>query len=235
MLIHNKRLRHRTFILRRIISGGIYRMLGPLNTFLQPKKKYGIKPGYHHARYAEIYDDRPNADQWQFGVYNSAVSLIKKMNGKSVIDVGCGSAFKLVEMFGDYDTIGIELTDTRDWLLKKYPSRKWLAFENTDPKILHANLIICSDVIEHVKDPDELMYFLSMISFEFLVISTPERNRVRGNHDFGPPENTAHFREWNDQEFKEYVSKWFYISEQMISSDKSVSQILFCKIKSPSF
>jgi hypothetical protein len=67
-----------------------------------------------------------------------------------------------------------------------------------------------------------------MVNFGFLVISTPERNRMRGEKDFGPPENTAHYREWNEQEFKEYVSKWFDIVEQMMSNDKSVSQILFC-------
>ena len=233
MLIHNERIRHRIFILGRIITAGFYRLLGPLNKFLQPKKKYGIKAGYHHARYVEIFDDRPNTDQWQLGVYESAVSLIKKMNGKSVIDVGCGSAFKLMEMFGDYDTTGIELTGTHNWLVKKYPSKKWLAFENTNPRNLCADLVICSDVIEHVKNPDGLLDFLKLINFEFLVISTPERDRVRGSHDFGLPENTSHFREWNDREFKEYVSKWFYISEQMISADKSVSQILLCKIKSP--
>ena len=75
------------------------------------------------------------------------------------------------------------------------------------------------------------MDFLKMIDLKYLVLSTPERNAVRGIKDYGPPENTSHYREWNAGEFMEYVSKWFNIQEHIISNDKSISQILFCTAK----
>jgi hypothetical protein len=227
-MILGMRFKHRLFVLRRILLSSMYRLLGPLNTYLQPKKSFCIKAGYHAGKNSEIFDDRANRDQWQSDVYESSLSFIKKMNGKSVMDVGCGSAFKLVEKFGNYETTGIELSDMCHWLLTKYPTKKWLPFEFAEPRQLQSDLIICSDVIEHVKNPDELMDFLKKINFKFLVISTPERNRVRGSRDFGPPENTSHYREWNDLEFNEYVSKWFKVKDQIISNDRSVSQILFC-------
>jgi hypothetical protein len=73
------------------------------------------------------------------------------------------------------------------------------------------------------------MDVLKKRKFRFLVISTPERDIVRGGNDFGPPENPAHYREWNGTEFMNYTSKWFDVQEQIISRDKSVSQILICK------
>jgi hypothetical protein len=228
ILVNNRLFKHRLLIIGRIVASKIYRMLGPLNIYFQSKKLYSIKAGYHHAHRVETFDDRLNTDQWQRSVYQSAQAILQEMEGRSVIDVGCGSAYKLTEMFGIHLTIGIELTDTYNWLLKKYPTRKWLDFERTDPSKLSSDIVICSDVIEHVKNPDYLMDFLKSIHFRCLVISTPERNSVRGNGDFGPPENTTHYREWNKEEFKNFVSKWFKVNEQIISQDKSASQILIC-------
>lgn len=209
----------------------MYRLLGPLNVKLQSGRFYCIKAGYHSANIVERFDDRPYTNEWQLDVYKSASSLFKKINGKTVIDVGCGSAYKLLDLFGKFDTIGIELQDLYSWLSSNYPSKKWMSFEATDPDQLHSDLVICSDVIEHVKNPDDLMDFLKMIDLKYLVLSTPERNAVRGIKDYGPPENTSHYREWNAGEFMEYVSKWFNIQEHIISNDKSISQILFCTAK----
>jgi 2-polyprenyl-3-methyl-5-hydroxy-6-metoxy-1,4-benzoquinol methylase len=223
---------HRLFVLQRIIVNRVYRLLGSLNVFLQHKQMYCIKAGYHHAGKVETYDDRFNKDEWQRGVYETACLLLHKTQGKSVIDTGCGSAYKLIDLFGKFHTTGIELEKTYQWLLEKYPLNNWLSYEHTDPSQLECDLLICSDVIEHVKVPDEMMDFLQRINFKWLVISTPERNSVRGKNDFGPPENVSHFREWNNLEFVNYISKWFQVNEQIISTDKSVSQILICKKQS---
>ena len=226
-----KNFQHRIFVLRRILLRHCYRILGPLNIYLQPRSHYCIKAGYHKGGGVEKFDDRQNTDQWQRNVYESALELIKKNNGKSVVDVGCGSGYKLMHMFGNYDTTGIELAETCHWLNLNYPGKKWLEFENTDPRQMKTDMVICSDVIEHVQNPDGLMDFLGKIAFRWLVLSTPERNRVRGKMDFGPPENTSHYREWSDTEFRAYVSGWFTVKEQLISGDRSVSQILFCEPK----
>lgn len=211
--------------------GKIYRLIGPLNVKLQPRRLFCIKPGYHSADVAERFDDRPYTDEWQLDVYKSAAALFKKIDGKTVIDIGCGSGYKLLNLFGNFDTIGIELSVLCHWLSSNYPSKKWMSFEGTDPNQLHCDMVICSDVIEHIKNPDELMDFLKMIDLKYLVLSTPERNSVRGIKDFGPPENTSHYREWNTDEFKKYVSNWFIVREQIVSSDRSISQVLYCTKK----
>jgi hypothetical protein len=102
------------------------------------------------------------------------------------------------------------------------------AFDETDPKTIKADLVICSDVIEHIEDPDTLLDFLEDIDFQYLVLSTPERDTRLGKNDYGPPENISHYREWNQYEFKDYVRNWFNIEEQRILTDKSVTQVLIC-------
>jgi ubiquinone/menaquinone biosynthesis C-methylase UbiE len=219
----------RAILFRRMISRNLFRVLGNLNVYLQPEKRFYIKAGYHSAVTIEAFDDSVNTDEWQRTVYEEALNQMKKLKGNSVIDVGCGSGYKLMKMFGNYQTLGIELSDTYQWLLTKYPSGNWLDFEQAGNLSLTADVVICSDVIEHVQNPDRLMNFLKKIKFSVLVLSTPERDAIRGVGDFGPPENPAHFREWNKQEFNNYASGWFKVTEQLITSDKSISQVLFCR------
>jgi 2-polyprenyl-3-methyl-5-hydroxy-6-metoxy-1,4-benzoquinol methylase len=165
---------------------------------------------------------------WQKEVYQLAADLSSKSNYSSIIDVGCGSGYKLVHMLGQFDTTGIEVNPAYDWLCKKYPARKWLLFDNVQPSTLKADLIICADVIEHLDNPDDLLDFISEMDFQQLVISTPERDAVAGKNDYGPPENVSHYREWNAVEFKNYLRQWFHVKEQHIFNAKSVTQVVIC-------
>ena len=200
-----------------------------MNRSIQPEEIYSIKQGYHHAKVAAQFDDTMNTDEWQREVYVHVAAFMKKNNFNSIIDVGCGSAFKLVQILGEFDTTGIEIDPTFSWLQKKYPERKWLRFNEINPSELKCDAVICSDVIEHIKNPDQLMKFLASINFQKLIISTPERDLIAGKNDFGPPRNTAHYREWNAPEFLNYVSKLFTVEEQIILNDKSITQMLICK------
>jgi 2-polyprenyl-3-methyl-5-hydroxy-6-metoxy-1,4-benzoquinol methylase len=218
-------------ILIRIVKRQFYKLLGRYNTRLQPHKLYAIRPGYHHAINVDFFDDTPYKDEWQRSVYELAASLAAKLDKPSIIDVGCGSAYKLVHMLGQYDIAGIEVEPTYSWLKKTYPQHRWLLFDETKPSSLKADIIICSDVIEHIEDPDSLLDFLQDIDFQYLVLSTPERDAKLGRNDYGPPENLAHYREWNQYEFKDYVRSWFVIEEQKILNDKSITQVLVCRKK----
>jgi SAM-dependent methyltransferase len=220
--------KHRFFIARRMTAGTVYRVLGKANKLFQSKHLFSIKPGYHHASHVEAFDDTRNKDEWQRKVYELAESVAKDLDNPSVIDVGCGSGYKLVHMLGKYNTTGIEVEPAYSWLQKQYPDRKWLLFNSTDPATLHADVVICSDVIEHIENPDTLMSFLAAIQFKYLIISTPEREIIRGRGDYGPPQNAAHFREWNAAEFENYVQSWFTIKKHHIVNDKSISQVVIC-------
>jgi 2-polyprenyl-3-methyl-5-hydroxy-6-metoxy-1,4-benzoquinol methylase len=206
-------------------------LLGRKNQSIQPQSFFFIKPGYHHATTAEQLDATLSTDEWQKEVYQLANELATNQQLKTVLDVGCGSGFKLIHQLGQFQTTGIEVDPTFSWLQKKYPDRHWLLFDTVKPENLSTDLIICADVVEHLDNPDDLLDFLSEIDFKFLVISTPERDQVAGVSDFGPPENTAHFREWNAIEFKNYLRTRFVVKEQQIFQTKSVTQVVICTKK----
>jgi hypothetical protein len=123
---------------------------------------------------------------------------MKKYRLGSIVDVGCGSAYKPITYLGDYETIGLEVPTNVHALQEKYPDRDWRASDFTVRHGISADLVICSDVVEHLVDPDELMLFLQGISFTYLILSTPDRSLIYRPWQqgyWGPPHNKAHQRE----------------------------------------
>jgi len=178
-------------------------------------------------------------DEWQLEVYQRARELMVEKDFESVIDVGCGSAYKLIHLLGKYDTTGLEMPGTFEWLQKTYPDRRWLRADFDTERRLDADLVICADVIEHVVDPDELVDFLKRINFKLLVMSTPDRQllyRVRGSKAlrflrrgfWGPPRNPTHQREWTCTEFGRYLGQHFEILDHRISNDAQATQMMVC-------
>jgi len=175
-------------------------------------------------------------DEAQKEVYLFCSDFMKKNNLKSVIDVGCGSAYKLTTFLRDFNTIGIETEPCYTYLQQTYPSFKWLlsgeaekSFELYD-EINNSDVVICSDVIEHIVNPDNLVDYLLSLKSKYYIISTPCRqilcNHPKFSHIYasswcGPPINRCHVREWTMTEFKEYISKKFNI----ISSHYGENQI----------
>lgn len=205
--------------------------MGRRNSHIQPVSFFSIKPGYHHARFAEQLNATQSTDEWQKEVYQLANDIASENKYTAILDVGCGSGYKLVTILGQFNTVGIEVNPTFEWLQKKYPHKSWLLFDTAQPANIKTDMVICADVIEHIVNPDDLLDFISEIDFKQLVISTPERDAVAGKNDYGPPENTAHFREWNAIEFRNYLRQWFIIKEQKIYNTKSVTQVVICEKK----
>jgi hypothetical protein len=169
---------------------------------------YCIKEGYQHRDTVPHYDDTPNKDEFQDHVYKNALDVYHRcrMTGK-VLDIGCGSAYKLRKYFGGKDVSVMEVEPTATWLK-----------ENTDFQVLtpsdiapKASMVICSDVIEHIEDPDELLETIKSARPEMVIISTPERSSVSGANLDGPPRNIHHYREWSREEFNKYLSGHFNI------------------------
>lgn len=219
----------RLHIAQRILSKKFFQLFGTVNTLFQPEEKFCIKKGYHHAGNVIDFDDTCNTDEWQKEVYLFAKDILANNNYHSVIDVGCGSAYKLIHYLGSYKTTGIEVGNTFTWLQQNYPEHEWLLFDKVNPATLQADLIICSDVIEHMENPDSLIAFISTIQSKQIIFSTPERNGIAGEKDYGPPENPSHYREWDAEEFKNYISGYFVIEEQRIFNARSVTQVISCK------
>ena len=134
----------------------------------------------------------------------------------STLAVGQGTSF--IKFLGDLKTVGVDVEQTCRWLRRKYPGRSWIEPSRDGNTAYPVDLVIASDVIEHLVNPDELMASISGLGLRrFIILSTPDRNLLRaGTHD-GPPGNPAHVREWSFVEFGVYVKEYFEIVEHFIS------------------
>jgi len=198
-----------------------YSIVGSLENFF-------IHDGYRHRTEAIHWDDTENKDEWQDEVYKFAREVFVQQNLRTVADVGCGSAYKLLKYFGDREVIGLDVAETCAWLRKRYPYSTWIELDFRNPRPLHAELIIAADVIEHLLNPDDLISYLLAVNPRYIVLSTPDRNLLRAGTHNGPPRNPAHVREWSFVQFEAYIARHFRVLEHFISNSAQGTQCVLC-------
>ena len=170
---------------------------------------YFLKEGYK-VRTAVKDFTAPPRDSFQNAVYDSARKIAVGAGVKTVVDIGCGSGVKLVERFAsDFKIHGVEMPHKLQRLRETYPDYSW----GTLDEDIKCDLMICADVIEHFTDPDELLDRFLEIDFGTCVLSTPERDRVRGKRHMGPPGNQHHAMEWNFRELRSYIGSKFSVKD----------------------
>lgn len=197
-------------------------------------KNFFIKNNYTSRKNFLHYDDTKNTDGWQKEVYLEARSFMQKHDLNNVIDIGCGSGYKLVKYFKEYNTTGLEVECNLDFLNSKYPSHQWLKSDFNNPPNLETDIVICADVIEHLINPDMLMEYIKTFKFKFAFISTPDRDlHYHPNNPGynGPPGNKTHIREWNSSEFNQYISSHLKVIDHKITNRSQSTQLIICTEK----
>lgn len=195
------------------------------STLRESNGAYCIMPGYHERVSVPHFDDTQLQDEWQREVYERALAIFEEEKFETMIDIGCGSGWKLLKFFGQYSTIGVEVEPTLSFLKKTYHDRLWAA-----PGEVMANMdmVVCSDVIEHVQDPDSIIKEIKSHNPKLVVISTPDRDLVKGAPSIGPPLNRHHIREWNRKEFLEYIGQHFKVVSSEISNEEQATHLVVC-------
>jgi SAM-dependent methyltransferase len=197
-------------------------------------KRYEIRAAYVHRSEPSPFDDTPFRDEYQREVYVRAAELGKAGGLRTVYDIGCGSGYKLVKYLGDYDTTGFEVPRTLEYLRREYPDRRWASVSFSDRHLPAADIVICSDVIEHIPDPDELMRLLVSVTGVWLVLSTPDRARAYPTfspYQLGPPSSEFHVREWSKDEFHSYVSRFVDVVEHSHPNPEHSTQMIVARTR----
>lgn len=81
-----------------------------------------------------------------------------------------------------------------------------------DPReFMKFDVVVCVEVIEHLKDPDLLLAFLKRVAGKDCVtyISTPNRNAWAGTGRDKEPLNEHHVREFTAKEFRDYLLRHY--------------------------
>ena len=181
---------------------------------------YCLPDDYQHNPNPQFFDDvEEGGPEWQREVYEKAAAIAQP--GWRVLDFGCGSSEKLLFHFQYYDTLGVDLPPTVDWLNSYYPKRRWLASWEPQP----CDLLIAADVIEHLANPDWLLEYIALCAPRVAVISTPAREYLFPEAQRRPT-GPHHAREWTAEEFKKYVGSRFKIAEHYISNYKQATQLM---------
>lgn len=188
-------------------------------------RNYYIKEGYQPNLIQETYDQddndifwnderKKNASilQYQYYVYDTCKKLINKHRFNKVLDVGCGLPLKIKKMF-DLRSIELTLIDqpsTEKIVQSIIPNIEFIGLnlEHIDVKLKrNYDIIICSDVVEHLVEPDKCLSFIRnhLSDNGLAVFSTPERDFCRGVN-CNSCTKKEHVREWNSNEFSKYLS-----------------------------
>ncbi len=195
---------------------------------------FNIIDGYKINENVGHHIDNSYTDEGQNEVYQYAKEYAIQNNYKKIIDVGCGSGFKLIKFFDNFETIGYEVEPAISFLREKYPNKQWV--NSGEPEVsfnydgnFECDMVICSDVIEHIKNPDTLLDFLKTFKTKSIIISTPCREvlcksdkykHVYANSYFGPPINRCHVREWTSEEFIGNLSKHFKVENSRLGENQ---------------
>lgn len=192
--------------------------------------RHGVAEDYIHQTMPIPYDDRGMQDDWQKEVYQFAAEHAALHSFSTIVDVGCGSGFKLMQHFSRYSTVGFEIEPTLSYLRAEYPDREWREGSLLTPSSMDVDLVICSDVIEHLADPTELLRKMACSKAKAICISTPALEIVEElgwSPPHGPPGNPAHVREWTIEQFAEYVGCYLPVTRHWVINHEQATQMIF--------
>lgn len=174
---------------------------------------FGVKDGYRENPGPVYFRDDVTLARgivFQPDVYRMAAllaGLLRRAGGVAVLDVGCGYGGKLASMHAEhpeFEYSAIDYGDNLAWCKQHHTA--WGHFYEQDleePFVLQdpPDVVICSDVIEHLVNPMPLLASIRATRAH-VVWSTPERDVEHGPDHMGPSPNLCHVREWNGPELR---------------------------------
>lgn len=153
----------------------------------------------------------PKDLRYQGPIYKLAARLAGAKGLVPVVDVGCGSGHNLVRYVGKVtdNFVGFDQPSVISIARQFCPDRASVEGDLDDEAVwdqisrLKPQLVICSDVVEHVLDPRRLLSGICHAVGEggLALLATPDRLRLHPETAMGPPSNPRHIREWSAEEF----------------------------------
>jgi len=174
---------------------------------------YHIKSGYRERDSPSYFVDTPDqAAACQPDVYAEAAALADVLGAHTIVDLGCGLGDKLAALAATFKVIGVDHGVNLEAARARHPEIRLVAWDLEQPSLnlpeSRGAVVVCVDVIEHMSHPERLLRLIRRFLEDgaiALVLTTPERDLVRGFSDIGPPENESHVREWNRSELGAFL------------------------------
>ena len=149
--------------------------------------------------------------------YSSFMAEVKMLKPKTVLDVGCGEGFTLERLhkknIGE-NLVGIDFLKRAIEIGKKERPHLDLRQGNIYKIPFKDNsfdLVICSEVLEHVDDPEKGLKELVRVTKKNLLLSVPNEplfmmaNFLRGKNLSRWGNDIEHINHWSTDKFKKFV------------------------------
>lgn len=149
---------------------------------------------------------------------------IKSLNPNSILDVGCGEGFileKLRESGTGKELTGIDFSESAIRMGRKlHPDLvlKPATVYHIPFKANSFDLVICSEVLEHLEFPEKALAELERVTRSACIISVPNEpwfmlaNFLRGKNIFRWGNDIEHIQHWSKRGIKLAVGKYFYVN-----------------------
>lgn len=151
--------------------------------------------------------------------YSSLTSLTKPLNPITILDAGCGEGFtmdKLSKSRVGKKIEGVEYSKGAIKLGKKnFPNLifKKGSIYKLPYKDNSFDLVICTEVLEHLEEPVRVLKEILRVSKKYLIISVPNEpffmlsNFLRGKNLSRLGNDLGHINHWNILSFRRFLSK----------------------------
>lgn len=151
--------------------------------------------------------------------YGVLLREIKKIDPVTILDAGCGEGFTLKKLKDA--KIGKKLSgfDFLDNAIKignnLYPDIEIKKGDiyHIDSRANAYDVVICSEVLEHLERPEDAFKELLRVSKKYVVLSVPQEpifmlgNLIRGKNISRLGNDIEHIQHWSNRSFAKFISK----------------------------
>ena len=167
------------------------------------------------------------------------ISLVKQKNLETIADIGCGEGFGLKNLsINNIGTnyLGLDSSKTSLKLARNInPEFEYVlgSIYKTQLKNKSFDMVMCTEVLEHLEDPEAAIVELRRISKKYVLISVPFEpwfrimNFLRGKYLNTLGNHPEHINWWGKKGLMKLVSKHLKIRHHTISLPW---QIVLCEV-----
>lgn len=151
--------------------------------------------------------------------YKKIFFILKSKKIKSVVDIGCGEGFGMEQLYKNHignSYVGLDSSSVALKTAKKiHPQFKYVkgSIYNSPFRDKQFDLVMCSEVLEHLTYPDKAILELQRISKKYILISVPFEpwfrimNFARGKYLANLGNHPEHINWWGKRSLRELLNK----------------------------
>lgn len=170
--------------------------------------------------------------------YTATEGLLQQTSAATILDVGCGEGFSMHHLFGQSQTQVMGL-DNRPHALKlarqlnpqhSFSVGSIFSLPYPDASI---DLVLCTEVLEHLDDPAQGLQELCRISRTWLLLSVPNEplfmgaNFLRGKNMRAWGNDPEHVNHWSTRAFIHFVKPYCRV---VMSKQRFPWTLVLCRV-----